>query len=112
MRITALSTVIGDDNFKIAHGAMDKDLTLKAAALELGFVTEAEFDRIVDSTTLVVFCAVCDCISPLEPITSIDCSAPVLKDARFCRQRPQFQASGVGRLAPAMPAARRLAVGA
>jgi fumarate hydratase, class II len=27
---------------------MDKDLTLKAAALELGFVTEAEFDRIID----------------------------------------------------------------
>jgi hypothetical protein len=27
---------------------MDHDLTLKAAALKLGFVTEAEFDRVVD----------------------------------------------------------------
>jgi len=27
---------------------MDNDLTLKAAALKLGFVTEQEFDRIVD----------------------------------------------------------------
>lgn len=33
---------------KIAHSAMDNDLTLKQAALKLGFVTEAEFDRIVD----------------------------------------------------------------
>ncbi len=31
---------------KIAHYAMDNDLTLKAAALKLGFVTEAEFDRV------------------------------------------------------------------
>ena len=27
---------------------MENDLTLKAAALQLGFGTEAEFDRIVD----------------------------------------------------------------
>jgi fumarate hydratase class II len=27
---------------------MDNDLTLKAAALKLGFVSEAEFDREVD----------------------------------------------------------------
>jgi fumarate hydratase class II len=32
---------------------MDRDLTLKAAALELGYVTEAEFDRIVDPTKMV-----------------------------------------------------------
>jgi fumarate hydratase class II len=32
---------------------MDKDLTLKAAALQLGFVTEAEFDRFVDPTKMV-----------------------------------------------------------
>jgi hypothetical protein len=31
----------------------DRDLTLKAAALELGFVTEAEFDRVVDPRKMV-----------------------------------------------------------
>ena len=47
MLVTALSPVIGYDKAsKIAHYAVDNDLTLKAAALKLGFVTEAEFDRI------------------------------------------------------------------
>jgi fumarate hydratase class II len=32
---------------------MDNNLTLKEAALELGFVTEAEFDRIVDPVKMV-----------------------------------------------------------
>jgi len=31
----------------------DNDLTLKAAALHLGFVTEAEFDRVVDPKKIV-----------------------------------------------------------
>jgi fumarate hydratase class II len=54
MLVTALSPVIGYDKAsKIAHYAMDNDLTLKAAALKLGFVTEAEFDRIVDPTKMV-----------------------------------------------------------
>ena len=54
MLVTALSPVIGYDKAsKIAHYAMDRDLTLKAAALELGFVTEAEFDRVVDPTKMV-----------------------------------------------------------
>jgi len=45
MLVTALSPVIGYDKAsKIAHYAMDNDLTLKAAALKLAFVTEAEFD--------------------------------------------------------------------
>src|ERR1700716_3209018 len=50
MLVTALSPVIGYDKAsKIAHLAMDNDLTLKAAALQLGFVTEEEeFDRTVD----------------------------------------------------------------
>ena len=49
MLVTALSPVIGYDKAsKIAHYAMDNDLTLKAAALKLGFVSEAEFDRVVD----------------------------------------------------------------
>src|SRR5262245_30120508 len=54
MLVTALSPVIGYDKAsKIAHYANDNDLTLKAAALKLGFVTEAEFDRIVDPTKMV-----------------------------------------------------------
>jgi fumarate hydratase class II len=32
---------------------MDNDLTLKAAALKLGFVGEAEFDRVVDPAKMV-----------------------------------------------------------
>src|SRR5207302_7469407 len=49
MLVTALAPVIGYDKAsKIAHHAMNNDLTLKAAALQLGFVTETEFDRIVD----------------------------------------------------------------
>jgi fumarate hydratase class II len=54
MLVTALSPVIGYDKAsKIAHYAMDNDLTLKQAALKLGFVTEAEFDRIVDPKKMV-----------------------------------------------------------
>jgi fumarate hydratase class II len=32
---------------------MDNDLTLKAAALKLGFVTEGEFNRVVDPAKLL-----------------------------------------------------------
>jgi fumarate hydratase class II len=54
MLVTALAPVIGYDKAsKIAHHAIDHDLTLKAAALELGFVTEAEFDRVVDPAKMV-----------------------------------------------------------
>jgi fumarate hydratase class II len=54
MLVTALSPVIGYDKAsKIAHYALDNDLTLKEAALKLGFVTEEEFDRIVDPTKMV-----------------------------------------------------------
>jgi fumarate hydratase class II len=49
MLVTALSPVIGYDKAsKITHYAMDNDLTLKDAALKLGFVTEEEFDRVVN----------------------------------------------------------------
>jgi fumarate hydratase class II len=52
--VTALAPVIGYDRAsKIAHYAMDHDLTLKAAALKLGFVTEDEFDRVVDPAKMV-----------------------------------------------------------
>jgi fumarate hydratase class II len=54
MLVTALSPVIGYDKAsKIAHYAMDNDLTLKAAALELGFITEELFDRVVDPSKMV-----------------------------------------------------------
>ncbi len=54
MLVTALSPVIGYDKAsKIAHYAMDNDLTLKEAALKLGFVTEEVFDRVVDPAKMV-----------------------------------------------------------
>jgi fumarate hydratase class II len=54
MLVTALAPVIGYDKAsKIAHHAMEHDLTLKAAALALGFVTETEFDRVVDPAKMV-----------------------------------------------------------
>jgi fumarate hydratase class II len=49
MLVTGLAPVIGYAKAsKIAHFALDHDLTLKEAALQLGFVDAAEFDRIVD----------------------------------------------------------------
>src|SRR5579863_2761806 len=54
MLVTALVPVIGYDKAsEIAHYAKDHDLTLKAAALKLGYVTEADFDRIVDPAKMV-----------------------------------------------------------
>jgi fumarate hydratase class II len=54
MLVTALAPVIGYDKAsKIAHYAMDNDLTLKDAALKLGFVTEEEFERVVDPAKMV-----------------------------------------------------------
>jgi len=54
MLVTALAPVIGYDKAsQIAHHAMEHDLTLKAAALQLGFVSEQEFDRVVDPAKMV-----------------------------------------------------------
>jgi len=54
MLVTALSPVIGyDKSSRIAHYALDNDLTLKEGALKLGFVTEEEFDRVVDPAKMV-----------------------------------------------------------
>ena len=54
MLVTALSPVIGyDQASQIAHFAMDNDLTLKEAALKLGFVSEELFDRVVDPAKMV-----------------------------------------------------------
>ena len=54
MLVTALAPVIGYDKAsKIAHHALENNLTLKEAALGLGFVTEGDFDRIVDPAKMV-----------------------------------------------------------
>jgi len=54
MLVTALSPVIGYDKAsKIAHYALDNDLSLKQAALTLGYVTADEFDKIVDPAKMV-----------------------------------------------------------
>jgi fumarate hydratase, class II len=54
MLVTALAPVIGYDKAStIAHYALDNDLTLKSAALKLSFVTEAEFEQIVDPKKMV-----------------------------------------------------------
>jgi fumarate hydratase, class II len=54
MLVTALSPVIGyDKSSKIAHYAMDNNLSLKEAALRLGYISSEEFDRIVESKKMV-----------------------------------------------------------
>src|SRR6202171_5077214 len=54
MLVNALAPVIGYDKAsEIAHHAMDQDLTLKAAALQLGFVDEKTFDGGVDPAKMV-----------------------------------------------------------
>ncbi len=54
MLVTALAPVIGYDKAAaIAHHATEHDQTLRAAALELGYVTAEEFDRVVDPHKMV-----------------------------------------------------------
>jgi fumarate hydratase class II len=54
MLVTALSPAIGYDKAsEIAHYANDHDLTLREAALKLGYVTEADYDRIVNPKLMV-----------------------------------------------------------
>ena len=54
MLVTALAPVIGYDKAaQLAHHAANHDITLKSAALQLGLVTEQEFDRIVDPAEMV-----------------------------------------------------------
>jgi fumarate hydratase class II len=54
MLVTALSPVIGYDKAsRIAHYAVDNDLTLKEAAMQLGLVSEEEFKRVVDPAKMV-----------------------------------------------------------
>jgi fumarate hydratase class II len=54
MLVTALSPVIGYDKAsKIAHHALDNNLSLKDAALKLGYVTADEFDKIIQPSKMV-----------------------------------------------------------
>jgi fumarate hydratase, class II len=54
MLVTALSPTIGYDKAaKVAHYAMDHDVTLKEAALKLGYVTAEDFDRLVDPAKML-----------------------------------------------------------
>jgi fumarate hydratase, class II len=54
MLVTALSPVIGYDNAsRIAHYALDNNLSLREAALKLGYVNSEDFDRIVDPKNMV-----------------------------------------------------------
>jgi fumarate hydratase class II len=54
MLVTALTSVIGyDQASRIAHYALENDLTLREAALELGLVTAEEFDRVVDPSKML-----------------------------------------------------------
>lgn len=54
MLVTALSPVIGYDKAsEVAHCALEHDITLKEAALKLGYISAAEFDRIVDPKKMV-----------------------------------------------------------
>ena len=54
MLVTALAPVIGYDKAsQIAHYSLEHDLTLKEGALQLGFVSEEEFDRVVVPAKMV-----------------------------------------------------------
>ena len=54
MLVTALTPVIGYDKAsRIAHHALDHDLTLRDAALALDLVSASDFDRIVDPAKMI-----------------------------------------------------------
>lgn len=54
MLVTALAPHIGYDKAtEIAHYAMNEDISLKEASLKLGYVTEQEFDTIVDVKKMI-----------------------------------------------------------
>lgn len=54
MLVTALAPAIGYDKAsEIAHYANDHDLSLKESALKLGYISEADYDRIVDPKSMV-----------------------------------------------------------
>jgi fumarate hydratase class II len=54
MLVTVLSPVIGYDKAaEIAHYAAEHDLSLKDAALHLGYISGQDFDRVVDPKKMI-----------------------------------------------------------
>jgi len=54
MLVTALAPAIGYDKAsQVAHYASHNDLTLREAALKLGYVSAQDFDRLVDPKKMV-----------------------------------------------------------
>jgi len=54
MLVTALSPVIGYDRAaEIAHKADAEGSTLREAALALGYISAADFDRVIDPAAMV-----------------------------------------------------------
>lgn len=54
MLVTVLSPRIGyDKSAELAHYALEHDLSLKEACLKLGFLSEAEFDRLVQPAKMI-----------------------------------------------------------
>lgn len=54
MLVTALSPIIGYDKAsQVAHYALEHDLTLKEAALKLGFISSDKFDEVVDPIKMI-----------------------------------------------------------
>jgi len=54
MLVTALSPMIGYDKAaKIAHDALEQNLTLREAALASGLISPEEFDRAIDPRKIV-----------------------------------------------------------
>ena len=54
MLVTALNSHIGYDNAaKIAKHAYKHNTTLKSAAVSLGFLTDVEFDQLVNPKSMI-----------------------------------------------------------
>jgi fumarate hydratase class II len=52
--VTSLSPVIGYDKAaKIAHRAVEEDITVREAAMKSGWISGEEFDRVVDTAKMV-----------------------------------------------------------
>jgi len=54
MLVTALSPTLGyDKSAELAHYALEHDLSLKDACLKLGFLTEKDFDKLMQPKKMV-----------------------------------------------------------
>ncbi len=54
MLVTALSPIIGyDKSAEVAHYALENDLTLKEAALKLEYISEEEFNQVMDPQKMI-----------------------------------------------------------